>query len=112
MLPDLDSLTKEELVARLYEATEKLDAFENVDRSFFLRTKYDLTATQATLFMALEDLRPRTTEALCTTLWSADVLPESNVLRVHLTKLRAKLRPHGFLIRNVYGLGYQMEKAS
>jgi two-component system OmpR family response regulator len=72
--------------------------------------RIELTGTEFSLLFALLRDRgvPRSRRALLQEVWGYDFDPGTNVVEVHVNRLRRKLEAHGVsdLVRTVRGAGY------
>jgi DNA-binding response OmpR family regulator len=111
----------EELVARIHallrraqgHARLKLGSLE-IDRAqrraLLDNTPLDLTTREMTLLLHLANRVDRvvTRSELLTQVWSIRFDPESNVVEVHISRLRDKLGKYSWMIETVRGRGYRM----
>jgi DNA-binding response OmpR family regulator len=111
----------DELLARVHallrrsvgQATLKLGllAIDRANRSALLDGRpLELTAREFSLLvhLALRAGRVVTRSELLSHVWSTQFDPESNVVEVHVSRLRDKLGPHAALIETVRGRGYRL----
>jgi two-component system, OmpR family, response regulator len=94
----------------------KLGALEidRVERRALLDGKLvELTAREFSLLLHLALRRDRvvTRAELLAEVWSTQFDPESNVVEVHVSRLRDKLGEHAWMIDTVRGRGYRMRGA-
>ncbi len=91
--------------------TERLrDRVEELERLIGMRAvlprPWGLTRREADVFGILLKRQVMSRTQLFEAIWGGDSERESKIVDVIVSRLRAKLRPHGIAIRNEHGVGY------
>jgi DNA-binding response OmpR family regulator len=111
----------EELVARVRALSRRTVSYtrvrcgeleiDRIERRAFLRgRRLSLTAHELALVLrlALHAGKVVTRTELLTNGWDASFFTGSNILEVHMSRLRAKLGEHASMIETVRGVGYRL----
>lgn len=77
-----------------------------------LPKEWMLSPMEDRLVRTLMALRPAPRDAIMVSLYGTDCddPPQDKIIDVMVSRVRRKLRPFGYEIRNVYGVGYELKR--
>lgn len=117
MLMDLEDMSKDQLIERIYELQTKLDAVsgdDRLERESNLAKTFRLSRVEADLLLLMSDGRLRSKEQIYNYLYSDRMLdaPSMKIIDVRMCRLRAAVTHYGVVIDTHHSLGYQLVKGA